>query len=318
MGKNKNFTIQLNNRINDLLGIGVSKFDAKKDYQKIEEEHGRKANPSKSNYIHNPNSANAYRQTVGEVCKWLKENKTDIWSSKDLNQIDKSVAYEYLKYREESCSAYTVSKDMSALNKVLNLDLNKEEGGLHERSYKDVTRSREPRGMDKSYNPKNYSNQIEFAKAFGVRRESMLGGNYQVKDVSLFTRENRVYCSVIEKGGRYREAPCLDKYQDSIQEKYNIVREMPSLREDQETSFTKEIFKHRYAESGEVLWDKYTTKIDNHAFRGQYARDLYNQIAEQKEDVKNNYRGYDKEIVEEVSHALGHNRLSVVVEHYLR
>jgi len=43
-----------------------------------------------------------------------------------------------------------------------------------------------------------------------------------------------------------------------------------------------------------------------------------NQIAEQKIEIKNDYKGYDKEIVREVSKALGHNRLSVVVYNYLR
>ena len=215
MGRNnKNFTIQLNNRINDLLAIGESKHEAKKEYKKIEEEHGRKINSAKSNFIHNPNSASSYRQTVGEFCSWIKENKNDVWSSKELDQVDKGICYEYLKDREQSCSPDTISKDMSALNKVLNFDLNKKEGELKERSYKAITRSRLDKGMDKAYNPKNYTNQIEFAKAFGLRRESILGGSYQVKDNSLFTRDNRLYCGVIEKGGRYREAPCLDKYQD--------------------------------------------------------------------------------------------------------
>ena len=316
MGRiNKNFTIQLNNRINDLLGIGVSKHEAKKEYKKIEEAHGRKVNPAKSNFIHNPNSASAYRQTVKEVCSWLKENKADVWSSKNLAQVNKDVCYEYLKYRDQSCSADTVSKDMSALNKVLNLELNKKEGDLQQRSYKNVTRSRVSRGMDKAYNPKNYIKQIEFAQAFGLRRESILGGDYQVKDSSLFTRGNRVYCSVIEKGGRYREAPCLDKYQDIILERYNVVERESFIVGK---NVDKEGFKELYHNSGELLWDKYTAKIDNHAFRAEYARDLYNQIAEQKTEIKNDYRGYDKEIVREVSKALGHNRLNVVVEHYLR
>lgn len=310
MGRNnKNFTIQLNNRINDLLAIGESKHAAKIEYRKIEEEHGRKINSAKSNFIHSIKTADAYRQTVGEFCGWLKENKSDTWSSKNLERINKDVCYEYLKDREESCSPYTVSKDMAALNKVLDLDLNKKEGKLQERSYKEVKRSREDRGMDKAYSPKNYSKQIEFAQAFGLRRESMLGGDYQVKDVSLFIRDDRVYCSVIEKGGRYREAPCLEKYQDIILGRYDI--------EERETS-TKEEFKELYNGPGELLWDKYTSKIDNHAFRGEYARDLYNQIAEQKEEVKADYRGYDKEVLLEVSNALGHNRVNVVVEHYLR
>ena len=81
----------------------------------------------------------------------------------------------------------------------------------------------------------------------------------------------------------------------------------------------KEGFKEFYSRSkSEFLSDKYTAKIDKHAFRGEYARDLYNQIAEQKTEIKSDYKGYDKEIVRKVRKALGHNRLSVVVYNYLR
>lgn len=310
MGKNKNFTIQLNVRIDRLLAVGESKHAAKDAYRKTSESRGEKWNPAKSNFIHSCATADAYRQTVGEVCLWLKENKADVWSSKNLDNFNKEVAYEYLHSRENTgCSSYTVSKDMAALNKVLDLDLNKKEGCLATRSIDDVTRSRTAADMDTRYNPSNYSKQIEFAQAFGLRRESIKGGNYQVKDISLSQRDDKVYCSVIEKGGRYREAPCLEKYQDAINERYNV---------EERESLTKAEFKDLYSSSNDVLFDRYTPLIDNHAFRGEYARNLYNQISEQKEEVKADYRGFDKEIVREVSEALGHNRLNVVVEHYLR
>lgn len=312
MGKYKNLTIQLNNRINNMLAIGESKHAAKEVYRRQCNENNIKWNPAKSNFIHSIKTASAYRQTVGEFCSWLKEDKKDIWDTKDIGKIDKSTAYEYLRYREErGCSAYTVSKDMSALNKVLGYDLNKKEGNLKERSYKDVTRSRLDSKEDTKYNPKNYSNQIEFARAFGLRRESIYGGSYQVKDISLFknTDNDKVYCSVIEKGGRYREAPCLSSYQGQIEQRYNIEERQP---------LEKEEFIDLYNKSNDLLFDKYTEKIDNHAFRGEYARALYNEIAENKDEIKTDYRGYDKDIVLEVSDALGHNRPSVVVEHYLR
>lgn len=295
-----------------MLNIGSSKHQAKKDYRKFCEANNIKVNPSKSAFIHSYKTADAYRQSINEFSTWLKDNKSGIWGSKDLDNLDKRVCYEYLHYREDNgCSAYTVSKDMSALNKVLNYDLNKKEGNLKERSYKDVTRSRLDSKEDTKYNPKNYSDQIEFARAFGLRRESIYGGSYQVKNISLFknTDNDKVYCSVIEKGGRYREAPCLSSYQKQIEQKYNIEERQP---------LEKEEFIDLYNKNDSLLFDKYTEKIDNHAFRGEYARALYNEIAENKDEIKTDYRGYDKDIVLEVSDALGHNRSSVVVEHYLR
>ena len=62
--------------------------------------------------------------------------------------------------------------------------------------------------------------------------------------------------------------------------------------------------------------------LDNHAFRAQYARDRYEELVQQKleqgKEILRDYRGFDKECLRQVSLDLGHNRLSVVVEHYVR
>lgn len=154
--------------------------------------------------------------------------------------------------------------------------------------------------------------KILFAKAFGCRRESIMGGNYQVKNISLFKNyEGKIFCSLIEKGGRYRESPCLAAYQKEIDSLYPYIEYRESILKNE--------FARIYTESeGNKLFNSYTKKIDNHAFRAEYARARYKEIAQNKADVKSDYRGYDKEILQQVSHNLGHNRLSVVVEHYLR
>jgi hypothetical protein len=63
-------------------------------------------------------------------------------------------------------------------------------------------------------------------------------------------------------------------------------------------------------------------KIDNHAFRAEYARARYEELLElkreQEEEILRNYRGYDLECLRQLLQDLGHNRVSVVVEHYLR
>ncbi|MED4885473.1 hypothetical protein P9764_16645 [Bacillus smithii] len=168
------------------------------------------------------------------------------------------------------------------------------------------------REHDIKYNARNYERQIAFARAFGCRRESIVGGQYQVKDISLFRRNNKIYASFIEKGGRYREAPCLASMQPIIEKMFPNIQEREPL--------TKQQFQELYQSSQYYLFDRYTTKIDNHAFRHEYARNLYQELLEQRDNSREVelYRVYDKEILREVSEALGHSRLSVVVEHYLR
>lgn len=73
-----------------------------------------------------------------------------------------------------------------------------------------------------------------------------------------------------------------------------------------------------YQSSGQYLFNRYTTKIDNHAFRAEYARALYKELLSGSESPGKQYRGYEERVLREVSWALGHARLSVVVEHYMR
>lgn len=287
----------MHQKIDSKLAIGISRHKIKKEL-------------GHSPFIHSTGTADAYRQTTNEFSSWLKNENKEIWSTKNLDSITKDVAYRYLQERQENgLSAWTVTKDMSALNKILDLNLNKKEGGLQDRKLQDITRSRVSREHDKKYNPKNYMEQIEFSRAFGLRRESIYGGNYAVKESSLFTKDDNVFVRVIEKGGRYRESPCLRSYQNNIIEKYNI---------QSGESMTKEQFiESYYASKDSPLFDEYTSKIDNHAFRAEYAQDLYDEIASQKENIELDYKGYDSSILKDVSQALGHNRLSVVVNHYL-
>jgi site-specific recombinase XerC len=312
MAKQKHGSLiyQFNQRMKELDRIGESKHEAKQNYRQACERAHVPWNPAKADGIFAHKTWDAYKQSSMQFGAWLKETHREI---KKINQIERSHVKEYLLQRQrENKSAWTISKDMSALNKVLNYDLNKREIGLNVRSYKHTERSRVDREHDKRYNPENYRDQILFAKAFGCRRESIVGGQYQVKELSLFKHEDKLYCSLIEKGGRYREAPCLAKYQSDIEKLYPNIQERDPMR--------KQEFKQMYQSSAETLFDRYTTKIDNHAYRHEYAKELYQEKLDQpdSEQAAALYRGYDKKIIQVVSQALGHNRLSVVVEHYLR
>jgi len=254
----------------------------------------------------------SYRQTAIEFTTWLQQNHPE---SRDLMHIPRQQAIEYLQHRQqEGKSAWTVSKDMSALNKVCGFDITKQEADLRERSRDDIKRSRVERESDERYNPANYEEQITFARAFGCRRESVLGGAYQVKSVSLFRFDGMLYVGLIEKGGRYREAPCLQSMQPQVERMFPGIQERRHLTEHE--------FKALYAASPEPhLFHEYTTKIDNHAFRAEYAMRLYTELATTQGESKlpqDQYRGYDENILRRVSEALGHNRPDIVVDSYMR
>jgi site-specific recombinase XerC len=97
--------------------FGESKHQAKSEYRNACEVAGVRWNPATANGIFSFKTYDAYRQTAVEFSEWLKSNHSDI---RDINAITRENIKEYLQQRQENGkSSWTVSKDMSALNKVL-------------------------------------------------------------------------------------------------------------------------------------------------------------------------------------------------------
>lgn len=279
--------IQLHQRLDSLLAIGESKHAAKAVYRQRADAQGRPWNPAQSDFIHSVKTADTYRNVTQEFTAWLKAERPEIWDTKDLSQVSKKVAYDYLKSREaRGLSPYTISRDMAAINKLFRLDLTKKEGGLRERSYADVTRSRTPREYGPAWNE-----QILLVKATGCRKESVT--KIRPEDAMRCKKTGLVSSVwVREKGGRERQAYVLPEYREQL---------------------TKLIdSKSR----GRALFERTNPRMAYHSFRREYAKTLYKAI---KKDVPNaTYRGYDKDAVLAVSTALGHNRPDVAIYHYLR
>ena len=99
---------------------------------------------------------------------------------------------------------------------------------------------------------------------------------------------------IFEKGGRYREAEIRESYREEIRE---IVEKAGNER----------VFEH------------IPNRLPTHRFRQEYAEKLYEEKLEKIENTEDReqYRGYDREILREVSENLGHNREDVIVYHYL-
>ena len=222
--------------------------------------------------------------TSKEFIGYIKRNYKEI---KNISNIEEKHIIEYLQKRQEQGkSPYTISKDMAALNKLFNCKITKKDAGIKQRSYKKVTRSRTEKAHDKKYNPENYKEQILFAKATGCRRESIL--KVKPDDIILDSKgiPEKVYLK--EKGGKERYATILQKYREDI----------------------KEIMKNK--DKGKPMFEKYTSKIDNHAFRGEYARARYKELIDKKGKDNKDFRAYDKSTLEILKKALGHTRIDVV------
>lgn len=294
MGRNdKKLGFLMHSKINSMLRFGESKHQAKAEYRAKCQAEGVKWNPAKAEGIFSIKTTEAYRQTVNEFCKWHKESGHKQYV-RDLNQIPKERVMEYLQHRQEQgLSAWTISKDMSALNKVFGYGITKAEANLNQRSIDNISRSRETVSTD-SRDFSKYKEAMTVAEATGIRRQSIT--QIRPEDFKRDANGNVTSVAVVEKGGRYREAPVLESHQKAITE---LVNSKPL---------------------GETMFKEYNIHIDNHSLRAEYATNLYYQIIESRGEDTNSetYRGYDKEAIKEVSEALGHSRLNVVVEHYMR
>jgi len=285
MARMSKIDYQLYCRMQEMFTPNESRHEAKKQYREMM---GNKDTHNRTVGIHSYKTYDAYKQTSIEFVRYIRKEHKEV---KDVKQIKEEHIIEYVKYRQDDGkSAYTISKDMAALNKLFNFNVTKNDAGIKQRSYKNITRSRGNKAHDRKYNPDNYRDQILFAKASGCRRESVL-----VVDPEHFIWENGLPVKVYlkEKGGKEREAPILKKYQENVK----LILEC------------KEI--------GKPLFDKYTKKIDNHAFRREYVKERYFEILNGREDFKD-YRGYDKKVLKELSENIGHERLDVLIYNYIK
>jgi len=275
---------QLHQRMELLNCIGESRHICKKEYKEM-----MGKNPSNRTMgIHSYSSYDAIKQTSIEFVRHLRKEYKDI---KDVSQIKKEHVVEYLKFRQEDGkSAATISKDMASLNKLFNLHITKKECGIKNRSYKDITRSRGPKAHDKKYNPNNYKEQITLAKACGYRRESVL----VITPERFIWKDGLPYkVHLIEKGGKERDATILKGDREKVKEILNGKQK------------------------GKPMFSKYTSKIDNHAFRREYAKNRYKELVKEQGYENKDYRGFDSKLLRKVSNDLGHNRLNVTIYNYL-
>ena len=301
--KNKNITIQLNNRINELLRIGEKKV---------------KVN-GVAEGIHSVKTAEQYRKSALRLSKVCKE-----MGIKNIEDIDKSVVARYMEaYRD--ASAWTVSRELSAISKIRGETITpKELGFTQRRTYTSVKNNRgELQKTNDANNPKNQDG-LYLAAVTGCRRSSIttVTANDTVRD-----EHGKIYAfSWCEKGGRCRTSVVL------MSEQGNLTRWVDS--------------KLKGGHSPDApLVDYISKNAPCHRMRSEYARDLYAELKDAKERGVDVYRGrkfelfidkekydysyhnprfksdvvhgFEKDLALEVSFALGHNRLDVSLYSYL-
>ena len=207
---------------------------------------------------------------------WTKEQH----GSRTLEQAKEHVG-EYLERgKQNGLSAWTLKLQRSALRKMYQDPTLAKEVELPTRRKENIIRSRGDAVRDKDFSAERNKAMVDFARATGLRREGM----EKVRPRDIFERDGKLFVAIKEKGGRYRESPVLERYEERIRE---IV---------QGKELDKKIF------------EKIHSSADIHSYRREYAQELFKEISSSTEK---------KETLRQVSEALGHSRLDVVSRNYL-
>lgn len=292
MGKRASLTYQIQQELGSKLAIGQSKHI---DKHRITAD-GRRLSDLK---IYSYQTLQTYQKHCNYFARWAKE----LHNCKTLGEARPFVD-EWLQTRiNEGKSAYTIKTEASALAKLYGCST----GAFiktPERNRSEITRSRGDKVADKHFSETRNAELVQFGRGTGLRRAEL----QQIRGSDLVHNTDGSYCVHVHtasKGGRERYAPIIGTPEQ--------IRAIVA----------------RFEASGDdKVWGKVHSAADVHSWRADYATAIYNAHAQdvsqldrsERYDCRGDMAGhsYDRAALLEASIALGHNRISVVAEHYLR
>jgi len=246
-------------------------------------------------------------------------------------------------------SAWTIQTEAAALNKLYGIDRNDPERfNPPVRHREDIQRSREAAVRDKHFSKTNNAELIAFCRGTGCRRNVL----EKLEGRDLWSRRRMEEERTELEKSRYRtveETTRLKAIRDALtvfpdqdlfiyhrKDKGGRDRFSPIIGPDREVIAGR----MRRTGSHEKVWAHVHSGADIHGYRADYAATLYRMYARPIEKIpydqinrgtdrryqsgvyicrKDEFgRRLDREAMFKCSKALGHNRISVVADHYLR
>ena len=296
-------------------------LDKEEAREKYRAEHGslKGWNPAKLPGIYSHNTMDTYKTRMRPFARYCAEH-----GARRIGVVTEAMGEDYLRMLDETNSADTVSTAASALNKALGWNLSPKRLGLKMRKKADIKKCRSGEAYTAG-EYKKYKDQITLARAIGARRSSIYNKNTPDKMIRpdrCVRNDDGVVVGVwlCEKGGKVRLAPVLNEYKAAV------------------TEIVDRLARERGSEK--PLFDSYGGHIRNHRLRAEYAGKLLHQLEEERTKGKplfggefrlSDYcrlrgkdqnrgpktNGHDTDLVAAVSGALGHNRVEVVLRHYM-
>ena len=219
---------------------------------------------------------------------------------KVLDQLAKELVTIYLTNQiAQGYSPHTAQAERSALRLLFeNRDLGASVN-IPVRRREEIKRSRYPAVRDRDFQPANWQSLIRFLQITGLRRAEV--SQLQIENIHQDIATGRMEIRVKRghgKGGKIRNVPALPGYEQEVQ----------TLCQNRDPQ--------------ELVFSRIPSHLDIQAIRREYAQALYLYYAPDRElppkKGRSRRRDYDYAAAQRVSWALGHNRVDVVLRHYLR
>ena len=304
------------------------------------------ANGTEKEKIFSFNTYKSYWKHTKYFIKYIKENHPECTTLKSA----KKYVNEWLQTRvDQGLSAWTVQLEAKAMGKLYGISPDDENYFKPpKRNREDIKRSRGDRVRDKHFSKTNNDELIKFCKGTGLRRAEL--GELRGKD--LVTREQiEAEISQLESRPAAELTPADTKRLEMLQDArlfegdyFTHVRNGKGGRERMSPIIgpnTEQIVERiKSTPAEEKVWQHIHQSADIHGYRAEYATIIYRAKARAIEEIPYDRvnRGTGRKYQSEVytcrkdeagrkldkaamlvcSKALGHNRIEVVANNYIR
>lgn len=334
----KSLLQQVKDALDSKLAIGESKY-----YAKRMGEH--------TDHIYSWSTYKSYLKHCCYFVKWCKEQPVLEGIGHKPRTLDECRAYaeSWIQSNiDRGLSAYTVKLQLCSLAKLFSCSTTDFDIITPQRERSNITRSRGIAERDKNFSEKNNSVLITFCKCTGLRR----GELSQIRRNDLIEKDGKYFLYITKnpKGGRTRISPIIGNkeeielvlklcnnagknkifpnpsenadihsYRGEYAARiYNLhKRHINEFKNERLIIYKNEIVKSYTSKSGRKLIkgnEDYYTTINGKRTLLKGFRDVRSAYYCRK-DLKGTV--YDRQALFAASRALGHNRESIVAEHYL-
>ena len=334
----KSLIQQVTENLNSKLAIGESKYEAK-----LKNAHTEK--------IYSWSTYKAYLKHCCYFIKWCKEQPADDCIGHKVRTLEecRSFVEKWIQAEmDRGQSPYTIKLEACALAKLYSCSTTDFDIITPERKRSNITRSRGTAERDKNFSEKNNADLITFCKCTGLRRGELA----QIRGNDLIEKDGNYFLHITKnaKGGRTRISPIIgDENETKLvielckKSKANKIFPNPSENADIHSyrgEYAARIYNLQKRHINEFKNERliiykneiiksYTSKSNRKLIRGN--EDYYTTIDGKRtllkgfRDVRSAYycrkdlkgTAYDRQALFAASRALGHNRESIVADHYL-